>query len=241
MRYSNQGLTFKSGARPADWRRVLMSCFAVFSIAIALSGPLSAQARAADDDDEESIETKFIKGLFGISNRDSINYRERAPLVVPPNLNNLPAPETNAVVNSPAWPKDPEVVEQKKRAAAKKNQRRATAEEDNRALTPAELNVVGPKAGAGRIPTPTGPQDAEAAGRRLLTPDELGSKGGFFSKLFKDTSKSEVAQFGGEPTRSDLTMPPAGYQTPSAAQPYGITPRQEKPKPYDIMRRGDGD
>ncbi len=242
MRYFNQGLTFKSRVSATHWRRALMSCVAVLSIAIVLSGPFSAQARAADDDDDESIETKFIKGLFGISNRDSINYRERAPLVVPPNLERLPAPEANALVNSPAWPKDPEVIEQKKRAAAKKNQRRPSAEEDNRALTPAELNVVGPKAGAGRVANPTGPQDAEAEGRRMLRPDELGTKGGFFSNLFKDTSKSEVAKFAGEPSRSDLTQPPAGYQTPSAAQPYGLTPRQEKPQPYDIInKRGTGE
>lgn len=247
MRYSIDGLTSKSGtsksgAGASNWRRALMSCVAVLSIAIVLSGPFSAQARAADEDDDESIETKFIKGLFGISNRDSINYRERAPLVVPPNLDRLPAPEANALVNSPAWPKDPEVVEQKKRAAAKKAQRRSSPEEDNRALSPAELNVVGPKAGAGRIANPTGPADATTDGWRMLKPDELGTKGGFFSKLFKDTSKSEVAQFGGEPSRSDLTQPPPGYQTPSAAQPYGITPRQEQAKPYDIInKRGTGD
>ena len=145
--------------------------------------------------------------------------------------------------NSPAWPKDPEVVEQKKRAAAKKAQRRPSAEEDNRALTPAELNVVGPKAGAGRIATPTGPQDAEAEGKRMLRPDELGTKKGLFSSLFKDTTKPEVAKFEGEPRRSDLTEPPPGYRTPSAAQPYGLgTPRKEQPKPYDIInKRGTGD
>ena len=108
----------------------MLSCVAVFSIAIVLSGPLSSQVRAADEDDDETVETKFIKGLFGINNRNSINYRERAPLVVPPNLDRLPAPEANALVNSPAWPKDPEVVEAKKRAAAKKAQRRSSPEED---------------------------------------------------------------------------------------------------------------
>jgi hypothetical protein len=241
LRYFNQGLTFKS--RAISWRRALMSCAAVLSVAIVLSGPFSAQVRAAEDDDEESIETKFIKGLLGISNRDSINYRERAPLVVPPNLERLPAPEANAVVNSPSWPKDPEVIEQKKRAAAKKNQRRPSAEEDNRALTPAELNAVGPKAGTGRIATPTGPQDAEAEGKRMLRPDELGTKKGLFSSFFKDPSKPEVAKFEGEPKRSDLTEPPPGYRTPSAAQPYGLgTARKEQPKPYDIInKRGTGD
>lgn len=213
---------------------------ATLSLVLVLSGPLASAAHAADDDDdEESVETKFIKGLLGINNRDGIDYKERPPLVVPPNLNNLPRPETNAVVNSPAWPKNPEEIERKKRQAQKKNQRRRTSEEDDRPLTPAELDV-GRQAGAGRVQNPTGPQDAEADGRRMMRPDELGTKGNFLQNIFKDNTKSEVAQFKGEPSRSDLTQPPPGYQTPSAAQPYGLTPRQEKAKPFDLTRRGEG-
>lgn len=239
MQHWIDGWTVKAGA--ASWRRALAACAIMLSLAIVLSGPFSAPVYAADDDDDdESIETKFIKGLLGINNRDSIDYRERAPLVVPPNLNRLPAPETNALVNSPAWPKNPEEVERKKRAAAQKTQRRRSVEEDNRALTPAELNVVGPKAGAGRAPTPTGPQDAETEGWRMLRPNELGTKGSLLGGLFKDTSKPEVAQFDREPTRADLTQPPPGYRTPSAAHPYGISPRQEQAKPFDLLRRGEG-
>jgi hypothetical protein len=236
LRNRIDGLTDKAATGVSQWRRALLACAAILSIAVVLSGPV----HAAEDDDEESIETKFIKGLFGISNRDSINYRERAPLVVPPNLNRLPAPEANALVNSPAWPKDPEVVERKKRAAVAKNTPRRSVEEDNRALTPAELNVVGPKAGTGQIPTPTGPQDAQTEGWRMMRPNELGTKGSILGGLFKDTSKPEVATFDREPTRADLTQPPPGYRTPSAAHPYGITPRQEQAKPFDLMRRGEG-
>jgi hypothetical protein len=90
------------------------------------------------------------------------------------------------------------------------------------------------------VQNPTGPQDAEADGRRMMRPDELGTKGNFLQNIFKDNTKSEVAQFKGEPSRSDLTQPPPGYQTPSAAQPYGLTPRQEKAKPFDLTRRGEG-
>jgi hypothetical protein len=213
---------------------------ATLSLVLVLSGPLASAAHAADDDDdEESVETKFIKNFLGINNRDAIDYKERPPLVVPPNLNNLPRPEANSVVNTPAWPKNPEEIERKKRAATQKNQRRRTVEDDYRPLTPAELDV-GRQAGAGRVQNPTGPQDAEADGRRMMRPDELGTKGNFLQNIFKDNTKSEVAQFKGEPSRSDLTQPPPGYQTPSAAQPYGLTPRQEKAKPFDLTRRGEG-
>jgi hypothetical protein len=234
-------VTTRPGAASAGgWQRILLASMAALSIVLVLSGPLASAAHAADDDDdEESVETKFIKNFLGINNRDSIDYKERPPLVVPPNLNNLPKPEANSVVNTPAWPKNPEEIERKKRAAAQKNQRRRSPEEEARALTPAELDV-GRQAGAGRVQNPTGPQDAEADGRRMMRPDELGTKGNFLQNIFKDNTKSEVAQFKGEPSRSDLTQPPPGYQTPSAAQPYGLTPRQEKAKPFDLTRRGEG-
>ena len=227
-------------------RRGLMAFLAAAALTTTVSVPLSISvpsvALAADEDEEEEpFETRFIKKLFGINDRDSINYRERPPLVVPPNLGNLPQPEANTVATTPAWPKDPEVVERKKRAAVKRNTPRRSSEEDDRPLTPAELEV-GRKAGAGRVTNPTGPQDAESEGQRPVKPSELGYKGGLLGGLFKDNSKPEVATFTQEPTRSDLTQPPAGYQTPSPSHPYGITPRREKGKPIDYMNsRGTGD
>ena len=228
--------------RLGDWRRGLMACVAAAALAGALSASVPSVALANDDEEEESIETKFIKSLFGISDGGSINYRERPPLVVPPNLGQLPQPEANAIANTAAWPKDPELVERKKRAAVKKNQRRRSSEEDDRALSPAELDVYGRKAAGSTVLNPTGPQDAEADGQRRKTPSELGYKGGLLGGLFKDNSKPEVATFTNEPTRNELTQPPPGYRTPSASHPYGITPRQEKGKPYDSLnKRGTGE
>ncbi len=227
-------------------RRGLMACLTAVVLATAVSVPLSVSvpsvALAADDDeDDESFESKFFKKLFGINDRDSINYRERPPLVVPPNLGRLPQPEGNTAATTPSWPKDPEAVERKKRAAVKRNTPRRSSEEDDRPLTPAELEV-GRKAGAGRVANPTGPQDAESAGQRPVAPSELGYKGGLLGGLFKDNSKPESATFSQEPTRSELTQPPVGYQTPSAAHPYGLSPRQEKGKPLDYLnKRGTGD
>lgn len=227
--------------RLAGWRRGLMACVAAVALATAVSASVPSVA-LAEDDEEDSIETKFIKGLFGINDKDSINYRERPPLVVPPNLGRLPQPEANNAAASPAWPKDPEIVERKKRAAAKKNERRRGSEEDDRALSPAELDVYGRKPAGSTVLNPTGPQDAESEGQRPKRPDELGYKGGLFGGLFKDKDKPEVTTFAGEPTRSDLTQPPAGYRTPSPSHPYGLSPRQEKAKPYDyINKRGTGE
>jgi hypothetical protein len=43
-------------------------------------------------------------------------------------------------------------------------------------------------------------------------------------------SREEYASFPGEPTRQNLTDPPAGYRIPSAEQPYGISPEKKPPK-----------
>ncbi len=226
----------------AGWRRSLMACIAAIALAGAVSVAMPSVALAEDDDEEESLETKFIKGLFGISDGASINYRERPPLVVPPNLGQLPQPEANAIANSPSWPKDPEIVERKKRTAAKKNQRQRSSEEDDRALTPAELNAYGRKPTGSTVLNPSGPQDAEFDGQRAQRPGELGYKGGLFGGLFKDNTKPEVATFSSEPARSELTQPPPGYRTPSPSHPYGLTPRQEAAKPYDyVNKRGTGE
>lgn len=219
-----------------------MACLAAVALLGAASAALPSVALAADDDEEDALETKFIKKLFGINERDAINYRERPPLVVPPNLGRLPQPEANAAVNTPSWPKDPEVIERKKRAEAAKNQRRRTSEDDDRALSPAELDAYGRKPAGSTVLNPTGPQDAEAEGRRAYRPGELGYKGGLLGSLFKDNSKPEVATFTGEPARGDLTQPPAGYRTPSPSHPYGLGTRRQQGKPLDYFySRGTGD
>lgn len=224
------------------WRRRLALSVAVFTVALAASSAIAPKAYAADDDDEDTIETKFIKGLLGINDKDKIDYRERPPLVVPPSIGTLPAPETSAVNNTPAWPKDPEIVERTKRQKANKTQKRRTPEEEARALTPAELDAPGRAARGSSQANPTGPQDSEGPDARALRPNELGAKGSLLGKLFSDNTKPESATFTKEPTRTDLTQPPPGYQTPSTGQVYGISPKQEQAKPFDwINKHGTGE
>jgi hypothetical protein len=223
---------------PRFRRRLVRILFAGLAAVLVASGP----ALANDDDEDESPEARFMKRFLGIDERGSIDYRERPPLVVPPDLNRLPTPETNAVVNSPAWPKDPEVVERNKRQQAQKKQRRRSSEDDDRALLPSELNAGGFARRGSNTPGPGGPQDAEADGQRPLRPSELGTKGSLFGRLFRDNSKPEQATFSGEPTRSSLTEPPPGYRTPSPTHPYGLSPKSEQAKPLDwLNRRGTGE
>ncbi len=170
-------------------------------------------ARAEDDDDsnknsiwnlDQRILGDFMRSLgLRNGNESQIDYRERSPLVVPPNRN-LPPPEASASPRSPAWPVDPD-VKRKREASAKTT-------------------------GSATPGTPAGSSTAE--GKPLL-PSELGYFGGLFSAegFGFGAQKDEVGTFTAEPPRSSLTAPPVGYQTPSPAQPYGVTKRNEYEKP----------
>jgi hypothetical protein len=197
----------------------------------------SGSARA-EDDEETSIwnfDQRLLYGFMrtlGLKNTTdpAVEYRERSPLVVPPQRN-LPPPEAAAAKNA-AWPVDPD-VKRREEAAAKRKQTRSKVvdmEYEGRNLTPSELNPTGSTGGSGR----GGPTNPE--GNNLL-PSQLGYFGGLFSWSgfgFGSTPKDEVGTFRAEPPRTALTAPPAGYQTPSSAQPYGVTKRIEYGKPEKI-------
>ncbi len=195
-----------------------------------------AVAQAQDDEDDKTTFWNFDKKLLrdfmhGIGLRDGtekqIEYRERSPLVIPPSRN-LPPPEQAGAGRPDAWPVDPDVKRRKAAAAKRKEQSyRDDSEQAGRNLTPSELNPPGVgRSTQGNTSTSMGDD-----GKPLL-PSQLGYFGGLFSGL--GGKKEEIATFNHEPQRENLTEPPAGYQTPSVAQPYGITTKQ-KPTvtPYD--------
>src|SRR5260370_11320807 len=79
---------------------------------------------AAEEEEEVPLDTKllrqFMKDLGLKRGEDGIEYRERAPLVVPP-TRNLPPPRSEpAFTANPAWPNDPDVKKRKADAAAAK-------------------------------------------------------------------------------------------------------------------------
>lgn len=206
-------------------RRLSLACIAG-ALALSLGG--NAPAYAADDE-EEAFELQFLKKMFGIQNEAPIEYRERAPLVVPP-TRNLPSPEQVAAETNPAWPKDADKTVKKKKAGLSVTD----ADFAGKPISPYEMDK-GRKAGAGLAPT-----SASAANDRgaPLSPSELGYKGGLFGGLFKDQDKGEVVSFPGEAPRTNLTAPPTGYMTPSPNFPYGLSAKKEAPKPYKLEDRG---
>src|SRR5246127_1032385 len=214
---------------PKRLRRAAAGAAVALALALAWSAG-SARAEDANDDENVPLDTKlfrqFMKDL-GLSRSGDglIEYRERAPLVVPP-TRELPPPRDEADVSkTPAWPTDPDVARRKQELAAEKAKLKGnlSVEEQARALRPDELD----KPGAGEKKS----ADAKGAGKspedtsRPLMPSDLGTK---TEKIFGSVwssftpAKPESAPFTGEPPREAMTAPPSGYQTPSPNYPYGI-------------------
>jgi hypothetical protein len=202
------------------WNRAAMAAALAMAVVIGCAGSL---ARAADGDDEdELLDTKIVRGIMkGLGLRKdeaSIDYRERSPLVLPPSneVNRLPAPQSIDAKKTTGWPDDPDVKEQKRRKTAEKNRKPYQEGVDDRPLLPSQYE------GPGRARRDT---SSSRSAEELSAPSsqaELGARGIFsdISKLWKP--KTEYSTFIGEPPRTTLIEPPAGYRTPSPNQPYGI-------------------
>jgi hypothetical protein len=195
-----------------------------------------ARAQDAEEDDDKTFEEKIIEGIMrgiGGTNMENrgIDYRERSPLVVPPKLD-LPPPASAAQASAPPnWPKDPDEARRKAAIAARKKEKKDPVA-DARPLSPDELNSVRTRPTTSAESTDSvKPGDSNA---RPLSPHELGFDGKF-SDLF-GSSKPEIKQFKGEPTRDSLVQPPAGYQTPSPNFAYGTGPKESLNKTYDPAR-----
>jgi len=223
------------------YARHIALCGTLGLLMLASVAPVVARAQDDDDGPDKSSFWNFDKNLLngvmrglGLKNGNeaSIEYRERSPLVIPPNRN-LPPPQQAGAGQTAAWPVDPDVKRKKEAAAKRKAQnfRGYDPDYEERNLTPSELNPTGTTRTAN---TRTGTPDSMGDDGRPKRPSELGYFGGLWSSFGK-SQKDEVATFEREPPRDSLTAPPVGYQTPSPAQPYGLGNRKEQAKttPYD--------
>lgn len=222
---------------PLSRKRLLRAALgAVLGVAILIDFT-GTSARAADDDDDVAFDTKILRSVLrtlGLRKGDEagIEYRERSPLVVPPNRN-LPPPDTNPTAEkNPTWPNDPD-VKKRKEAKIKRNVPPRSGDsviEDARPLRPDEL-----RGGA-----PANTSQSQVDNRRTdpsapLKPSELGYKGGLFSSIFNPAKDEEYMTFTGEAPRTNLIEPPSGYRTPSPNQPYGVGREKWTPKPVDRL------
>jgi hypothetical protein len=226
----------------------LVATTLVATLTLAVAMTLSAGSGfAAEDEEDLPLDTKlfrqWMKDLGLQRDGEGIEYRERAPLVVPPSRN-LPPPRSEAAVTSnPAWPNDPDAKKRKADAVKKKQPNRTAAEAadaEARPLSRTELErgKAAPGTQAGGVV-----KDADAEAARPLRPAELGSKS-LFSNMFSSApwaDKTETGTFTAEPPRDNLTAPPPGYQTPSPNHPYGLGPETDKRNGLTLEQRTAGE
>jgi hypothetical protein len=187
---------------------------------VVLVGGTANSARAEDDDAWDSRMIRSILQTLGLrpSDESGIDYRERSPLVVPPNRNLVPPATAKTNEGNPAWPNDPDIKRRKEAKSSKNNQRRNIDwDAETRPQPQSVLRGTGTGTSVGQGQGPIA--NADLAGP--MRPSELGNKGNIFSTLFGGP-KEEYKTFTGETPRTSLIEPPTGYRTPSPNQPYGV-------------------
>ena len=132
---------------------------------------------------------EIMDGIGFGREKDPIEYRERAPLVVPPNLN-LRSPEERPIAAREAkWPNDPDVLRKKAEDEESRRPRSSTANDNhNVRLSPEELRKgrvpggeVGGNADSYHSRNNNGyDKDQDAYGR--LSPDKLRAQGEAFQR-----------------------------------------------------------
>ena len=206
-------------------RLTMKSCVST-ALGVTLVSLLALPAPARAGDDDVPLDTKIFRsimsslGLQRADDQGGIDYQERPPLVIPSDHSLPPPQRTDAAVNNPAWPKDPDVARAKLQAAHERNRDiTAEMERDSNPLRPDQLTPGRKNSSRVRHVDAANPSVGKN-GETRLSPSELGYKGGLFSKMFNRKDEENV-KFTGEPPRASLTEPPPGYQTPSPDQPYG--------------------
>ncbi|MBL8589401.1 MAG: hypothetical protein JNK46_12790 [Methylobacteriaceae bacterium] len=183
----------------------------ILTLAAALA--LAASPALALDDGKESLIDTFAGIIsFGAQKpAPEIDYRERAPLVLPPKGANQLRQPVERAERGPAWPVDPD-VQRRKEAAAKAKLPFDTG--DKVMLTKREL-MGGRAAGAESLRTaPDNPGCRMQGGSCLwVNPDALRSQG-------YAPEKQDKVVAGQEPDRAWLTQPPKGYR--KATQSAGV-------------------
>ena len=200
----------------------------------AVAVPASAQQA------EEPSELQQLLGKMGILYIPSgppIDYRERAPLVVPPSSQLITPRGLDDIKKiNPDWPLDPDLERYRAAAAAKEKGLWGKRDESlyGGRVSPDELKrgTISKSDGDKRRSEYSTGGEELAMGKERYTPEQLGFKG-WFSK-----GSEKPVEFTAEPERRNLTEPPSGYRTPSPNAPYGVVDKKkEEYKPSTLTDR----
>jgi hypothetical protein len=177
----------------------------------ALIGLMGLWVAAPRPAEAQVVESLF--NFFGVhEEKPEVEYRERAPLVVPPKTQLRP-PQEAASSKHAAWPKDPDA--QRRKAAAAGRMPVTETEEYKRAENPhlpIDQMRAGRKAGAGVTTTPAPVYGDSGRDGNWIHPDNL--------RALHAKAQSASGQTGGgvgcngqeEPSRRYLTEPPTGLR-----------------------------
>ncbi len=184
---------------------------AVMAASMALAVSLMGSPARALDDGQENIFTSLLDlakmgiGFENDKDQPSIEYRERAPLVLPPKME-LRQPMPPVANRNPQWPLDQDLARVKKAQAAAAKPRGNDVEADP--LPARDLQKYGRVARANEVPVNKGGCDDM---------DKICDVNTFWGNLAKkkeeDSTKNLVP--GVEPTRAHLTEPPRGFRVPT--------------------------
>lgn len=167
-------------------------------------------------------------GLFGGGRGADIDYRQRPPLVVPPN-STLPRPQEAGEARTASWPEDPDVVRRREAKDPKRSIFGST--EAYRANNRPQLSQEELRRGrvAGRANDPSGIVPDHSNYNNQIQPIRVGRE--LAARQQTDTSN---LTYGKEPQRQLLSEPPTGYRMPAGTAPVGPGaggPREDKQSP----------
>jgi hypothetical protein len=202
------------------------------------AGALVLAAVSGASAQEEGVAMKSILGAIGIIPKDppNINYRERAPLVLPPKME-LRAPGDPAALEAKTanWPKDPDVIAARKEAEEARTpwtQSEAYKLTEGKRLSVEEIRAGRRPGNYVTVPDPAA--NDRRADNSKLTPDQLRS-------FASSTPKLES----GGLERHYLSDPPEGLLKAANGGQLKVMP--EKPQvgdpesPYAFIRQQRGE
>jgi hypothetical protein len=194
----------------AYFSRAGLQILSVLALSVTLA---SRPALALEDDGKASVLGSVLDLVMPGDQpvEGNIQYRERAPLVVPSNRQALPQPQEPAAKRTQSWPKDQEIArkEAEKRANAKER-----VDEVWNPVSRTELDRV-------RTSKVQGPGSDKDCNEPLGRPC---NQEAFWNELRNARSSGAddktVLVVGQEPPRKALTEPPTGYRKPTTIQKY---------------------
>jgi hypothetical protein len=200
-----------------------------------VAASLAAASFMSSAQAEEGELVKNLLGALGVIPEDKggIDYRERAPLVLPPRMElRDPAPPGSTQTRNPQWPNDPDVAARKRQAAESRlpiteTQAYRMDEGKDTRLTVQEMRA-GRHAGAGLTATPQARTDAN-----WVHPDVLRAQHQQQQRLMGPVA-------GGETGRRALTEPPSAYRQSATGQPikgsFEARSREDEADPKIFLR-----